>query len=229
MYPLPRVNGCTAIKSCFKNYINCSGRARRSEYWLFIAFITSIGYFLEIFLVLFASGTLWYHKEYDYERERYIHKSNKGAVIISAILFGVFVLGTLLPALTATVRRLHDVGMGGGFIFIFFLPGIGFIILLVFLCLDSMKETNMYGPSPKYTQIITNAIYTYSQTPVQNYQNYQNYEYPSYNEMNTPNDNVNINTPMPINNSTDNNFSDNIITNEGAPPSMNGFDSNTYY
>ncbi|GAB6988544.1 DUF805 domain-containing protein [Paenibacillus pini] len=58
-------------------------------------------------------------------------------------------LGLLLPALAVTVRRLHDIGKSGWWYFISWVPLAGGIILLVFLCLDSVGD-NQYGPNPKY-------------------------------------------------------------------------------
>ena len=58
----------------------------------------------------------------------------------------------MLPLLAATVRRLHDIGKRGEYIFIIFVPLYGPITLLVLLCRDSSPETNKFGPSPKYNQ-----------------------------------------------------------------------------
>ena len=58
----------------------------------------------------------------------------------------------MLPLLCATVRRLHDIGKRGEYIFILLVPLYGPITLLVLLCRDSQPETNKFGPSPKYNQ-----------------------------------------------------------------------------
>ena len=56
-----------------------------------------------------------------------------GASMISPVLSGLFSLGTLLPALAAATRRLHDTNRSGWWQLITLVPVIGFIILLIFL------------------------------------------------------------------------------------------------
>ena len=47
------------------------------------------------------------------------------------------------------VRRLHDTGRSGWWILIGFIPVIGWLVLLVFMFMDSQPGDNEYGPSPK--------------------------------------------------------------------------------
>ena len=47
------------------------------------------------------------------------------------------------------MRRLHDTGRSGWWILISFVPLVGGIILLVFMCLEGVREVNEYGPNPK--------------------------------------------------------------------------------
>ena len=103
-------------------YATFSGRARRTEYWMF---------FLFYFLIALAIGFV----------EAFIHL---GGVL--SILYG---LAMLVPSLAVTVRRLHDTSRSGWWILIALIPAIGTIILLVFMVLDSTPETNDYGPNPK--------------------------------------------------------------------------------
>ena len=49
----------------------------------------------------------------------------------------LFLLGTLLPQLAAASRRLHDTGRSGWWQLIGFIPLIGWIVLIVFLCQES--------------------------------------------------------------------------------------------
>lgn len=57
-------------------------------------------------------------------------------------------LAFLLPSLGIAVRRLHDIGKSGWWMFISLIPLIGAIILLVWWCKDSQMEPNEYGPVP---------------------------------------------------------------------------------
>jgi len=55
------------------------------------------------------------------------------ASMISPMLSGLFSLGTLLPALAAAIRRLHDTNRSGWWQLIAFVPVIGLIVMLIFL------------------------------------------------------------------------------------------------
>lgn len=61
----------------------------------------------------------------------------------------VLVLAAFLPNLAVTVRRLHDTGRSGWWIFLGMIPLIGSIVLIVFYASDSQRGANQYGKSPK--------------------------------------------------------------------------------
>ncbi|MEG8279900.1 DUF805 domain-containing protein [Streptomyces sp. AHA2] len=106
-----------------KKYAVFSGRARRKEYWMFA-----------LFYALFAIV----------------------AAVIDGVVFGtqilslVLALGLLLPSLGVTVRRLHDTNRSGWWILIGFIPLVGAIVMLVFLCLEGEAGSNKYGHNPKF-------------------------------------------------------------------------------
>ncbi|MBD8068616.1 DUF805 domain-containing protein [Bacillus sp. PS06] len=106
-----------------KNYVGFDGRARRTEYWMFILFNFLIGLVLSLVEMLLD---------------------------MPEILSGLYSLFILLPSLAVLIRRLHDTGRSGWWFFISFVPLIGVIILIVFTCLDSQDGENKYGPNPKY-------------------------------------------------------------------------------
>jgi uncharacterized membrane protein YhaH (DUF805 family) len=62
----------------------------------------------------------------------------------------LYSLAVLLPGLAVLVRRLHDIGKGGGWIFITLIPLVGFIWMLVLLVTDSEGD-NRFGANPKQT------------------------------------------------------------------------------
>ncbi|MDE6787482.1 MAG: DUF805 domain-containing protein, partial [Muribaculaceae bacterium] len=65
-----------------------------------------------------------------------------------SIASSVVGLALILPNLGLDVRRLHDIGKSGWWIFISLVPIVGWILLLVWDCKDSQMETNEYGPVP---------------------------------------------------------------------------------
>ncbi len=112
-----------AIKSGFSNYVNFSGRAIRSEYWFWTLF-TIIG-------IAIAAGV-------DYA----IFNAPEG------LFYFVFALAIFLPGLAVTVRRLHDLDRSGWWIFLNFIPLIGFIVLTVWFCMRGTPGPNRFGPGP---------------------------------------------------------------------------------
>ncbi|MGW6980671.1 DUF805 domain-containing protein [Streptomyces sp. NPDC054932] len=105
-----------------KKYAVFSGRARRQEYWMFTLF--NVGIVLVLAILDFALGTY-------------------------PLLVGLYFLGTLVPSLALTVRRLHDLGKSGAWYFIAFVPFIGGIWLLVLTATAGQPQPNQYGPDPK--------------------------------------------------------------------------------
>lgn len=104
-----------------------SGRARRKEYWMFTLFIALFSIILsiiEIVLGLQISDEI-------------------------GILSSLFFLVIIIPSLSVTVRRFHDIGKSGLWIFIGLIPIIGWIVLLIFSVMDSQLGTNKYGSNPK--------------------------------------------------------------------------------
>jgi uncharacterized membrane protein YhaH (DUF805 family) len=65
----------------------------------------------------------------------------------------LYILVSILPSLTVTVRRLHDTGKSGWMILLCLIPIVGIIIVLVFMVLDSDPGPNQYGPNPKLEQV----------------------------------------------------------------------------
>jgi uncharacterized membrane protein YhaH (DUF805 family) len=65
------------------------------------------------------------------------------------LLYVIYGLAVIVPAIAVTVSRLHDVGKSGWWYFICLIPIIGAIWLLVLLCTDGTPSVNGYGPSPK--------------------------------------------------------------------------------
>lgn len=110
-----------------KKYAEFSGRARRTEYWMFVLFNVIVAIVLAV-----VDGVLGTRTE-----------TGLG------ILGSLYSLAVLIPGIAVAVRRMHDTGRSGFFLLIGFVPCVGAIILLVFLIQDSNPGSNQYGPSPK--------------------------------------------------------------------------------
>ena len=106
----------------WKNYAGFEGRAHRTEYWMF-------------FLVNFIIGLIFVLIEL-------------GLPSFRSIQF-LYDLAILIPSLAVGARRLHDTNKSGWWQLIVLIPLVGWIILIVFWCLDSDPGTNRFGPNPK--------------------------------------------------------------------------------
>lgn len=66
------------------------------------------------------------------------------ASIVSEALSGLFSIATLLPSLAVGARRLHDIDKSGWFLLLWFIPIIGWIILIVWAVQEG-KEPNRFS------------------------------------------------------------------------------------
>jgi uncharacterized membrane protein YhaH (DUF805 family) len=111
--------------TALKQYATFSGRARRKEYWMFYLFNC----------IAFAVLSL------------------VDGFLTSLVGFGGLValywLATLIPTIAVSVRRLHDVGKSGWWIFITLVPLVGIFWFLYYLVIDGNEGSNEYGANPK--------------------------------------------------------------------------------
>ena len=146
------MNFITSIKTCFKKYIDFNGRASRSEYWFFIWF------FILLWVGLLFAGEYWDESNLFYELSDSLY--NTLNYLIIGLIYG-FPLICLIPLISVTIRRIHDIGQSGfvilifvfGFFIAFILKNeiivrIVFILLGVFLMKKSAGK-NQFGPIPK--------------------------------------------------------------------------------
>ena len=120
------------LKVMRDNYANFSGRARRKEYWMFVLVQTIVMIGLMILDSILGL---------DFELQ--------GISLGYGYLYLIGLIVHFIPSLAVLVRRLHDVGKSGWFYFIFLIPLIGVIWLLVLYCTEGQKQDNKWGPDPK--------------------------------------------------------------------------------
>ena len=173
----PMMDPITAVKTCFKNYFDFKGRARRSECWWFA-----------LFVVIFTSILTYL----------------SGLVPAIGYVSLAFSLAVVIPEIAALTRRLHDTGRGSWWVVLLILCSLGYygcfafllgpnienlanmtdpmemamamadsvqaspgvatammaclvgtlillIVLIIFAVFDSKWSENKYGPSPKYS------------------------------------------------------------------------------
>ena len=117
-----------------KRYADFKGRSRRKEYWMFTLF--QLICLAALFLLIFAVESITGDSELGVD-----------------IALGIGILGYLglffIPGIAVTVRRFHDQGKSGWFYLLSFIPYVGGIIMIVFMCIDGERYENLYGPDPK--------------------------------------------------------------------------------
>lgn len=96
----------------FANYFNFSDRTDRRGYWTVV---------LINFGINFAFGIL-----------------GKAGIGFFSIVTSLYGIATLIPGIAITVRRLRDAGKGWPWIFIVFVPVVGWIWLIILLAQRSI-------------------------------------------------------------------------------------------
>ena len=116
------MNFVDAVKSAFARFADFATRSSRSEYWWFMLF-----YFLVGLVVTIIQFTM---------------EMTRG--IIDLLVFLVFIV----PTISVTARRLHDIGRSGWWLLIGLIPLIGGLILLYWAVKPGDDGDNRFGANP---------------------------------------------------------------------------------
>ena len=113
-----------ALFEIIKKYAKFEGRANRPQYWYFVLTQFLAFFILELLCVIpFVN-------------------------IIAGLALLVLWLGLIVPGIAVSVRRLHDTNRSGWWLLLYFVPFVGGIVILVFMCLEGTKGANKYGDKP---------------------------------------------------------------------------------
>ena len=119
-----KVGFLKAIKLAFANYFNFSGRSSRSEYWFFVLFYLMVSVVLIFTPVLFASPELFE---------------------ITGLIDLIFQIFIIIPTLSLSVRRLHDIDNRGWWVLISIIPVLGWLVLLIKHTQEGNAKENRFG------------------------------------------------------------------------------------
>jgi uncharacterized membrane protein YhaH (DUF805 family) len=108
----------------FRKYADFDGRASRSEYWWF--FLMSIIVSSLLSTIDAITGT--FNPDY-------------GIGLLSA----VYSLAVFIPSFAVNIRRLHDIGRSGWWLFLHLIPLLGTLVLLFWSIKASDPNENQYG------------------------------------------------------------------------------------
>ena len=112
-----------------KNWNKFKGRANQSEFWYFTLFY-------------FIVGTILYYIDLSFLGYNPVNPASIG------VLQSIFGLVVVIPFLSLTIRRLHDVNKNGwNVLWIFTIIGAPYVLYLNII--KGSKEDNSYGPPSK--------------------------------------------------------------------------------
>ncbi|MCJ8213644.1 DUF805 domain-containing protein [Aeromonas veronii] len=109
--------------SVLKQYAVFSGRARRTEYWMFV---------LCNVIVMLLLGMV----------DKLIGGDNE-------LISFIYSLAVLLPSLAVAARRLHDTDRSAWWLLLGLIPIIGTLVLIYFMVCNGQQGPNRFGDDPK--------------------------------------------------------------------------------
>ena len=107
---------------CLKHYATFAGRARRKEFWFFLLFCAIGGG-----VAIVVDSTLQ----------------------ADMIIYLLYAFAMLIPAISVSVRRLHDIGKSGWWYWISAIPFIGVVLSIIWYAKEGDAEANQYGQPTK--------------------------------------------------------------------------------
>jgi uncharacterized membrane protein YhaH (DUF805 family) len=112
----------------FKRWLDFRGRSRRSEYWYYTLANLIVAILLVVVEMILGIG------------------GDDGA---SGPLSLIYSLVTIVPGLSLSFRRLHDIGRSAWWLLLTFIPIIGWGVLLYWAIKNGDPNRNDFGPDPK--------------------------------------------------------------------------------
>lgn len=109
--------------SVLKQYAVFSGRARRTEYWMFV---------LCNVIVMLLLGMV----------DKLIGGDKE-------LISSIYSLTVLLPSLAVAARRLHDTDRSAWWLLLGLIPIIGTLVLIYFMVCNGQQGPNRFGDDPK--------------------------------------------------------------------------------
>ena len=117
----------------YRRYAEFSGRSRRKEYWMFFLLIVIV---YAVLLVIMSMGAPTVDP---------LTGQVSGGGMMTTVGGGLLLLfwvGTIIPSLAVSIRRMHDQDRSGWWILC---P----IVNIVFLFIEGTRGPNRFGPDPK--------------------------------------------------------------------------------
>ncbi len=125
------MNFVDAVKSAFARFADFATRSSRSEFWWFMLFYFLVGLVVSIIGFTIESSVFGQGMEMT-------------SGIIDLLVFLVFIV----PTISVTARRLHDIGRSGWWQLMALIPLLGALILLFWVVKRGEDGDNRFGANP---------------------------------------------------------------------------------
>ena len=143
--PLYNASFGQAIKRFFTKYATFSGRASRSEYWWAALFNALVAIVASILLAISIVATGNPQMDYEPDPENW---RPSALTVTLMVLLAAYSLAVLLPSIAIAVRRLHDANYSGWFYLLSLIPGVGGLIVLIFMVLPTQPQGARFDARP---------------------------------------------------------------------------------
>jgi uncharacterized membrane protein YhaH (DUF805 family) len=118
----------------YKRFADFGGRSDRKEFWYYVLFYVIVSAILSVIDSTFFAGAIG---------------SDGTSIDPLTTIFGLL---SLIPNISVSVRRLHDTGRSGWLFLLWFIPLVGWLLLLIWYCQKGNPEPNPYGEAPEGTR-----------------------------------------------------------------------------
>lgn len=145
-----------SIRSFFINWSDYNGRSSRSEYNWIILFSFVINFILNLF-VIFSDAVL----RFSSQSSSFLSLILLILIFLFSVMIIIFYLFLIIPNISLTVRRIHDIGFSGLYLFLFIFIGVilyffntyavlvyAILINCWLMCSPGEQKNNKYGTIP---------------------------------------------------------------------------------
>jgi uncharacterized membrane protein YhaH (DUF805 family) len=126
-----------SVIAALKNYVNFSGRTSRGGYWWYI-----LGYVIVVVILAIVDKSVFGGGQTTMDTSDGMNVSyNAGP------LAAIWIIGNIIPLISAAIRRLHDTDRSGWFYLLVLIPLVNFYLLYVLATKGTAGE-NRFGADP---------------------------------------------------------------------------------
>jgi uncharacterized membrane protein YhaH (DUF805 family) len=144
----------------YRRYAQFEGRSDRKEFWYYVLFYLIVGAILSVVdQTLFGGrmidfgGNDWGQSHWDGDWSWTWGWGWGWGVDHKGPLGSIFSLISLIPSISVSVRRLHDINKSGWYFLFWLIPFVGWIFLLVWYSRRGDPVSNAYGEPPVGSQL----------------------------------------------------------------------------